>query len=164
MEQSTAIVLREDPAAAVERLRRIRAEFDRCWPWLDAAIVRFGRTHEKEHIWDLCVKREAYFFPNLRCAAVVRIVTYPTGLKELHVWLVGGNLKDVRDNLYPDIEAWGKKIGCHRMIAYGREGWLRALGGWCKHGTQRVKSLMGPQPTQVEISVLGYSELETGEI
>lgn len=139
---------------------RFRVEFDRCWPWLDGAIARFGRTHEKHHLLEeLTARRGVYFFSMPNCAAVCRVNAYPTGLREVHVWLVGGNLREIRDGLYPKIEAWGKRMGCHRMIAYGRKGWLRALYGWMSHGTTRVKSLMGPQPTEIELKFLGYTEL-----
>jgi hypothetical protein len=154
------------PAESPQALRRFtpeefRSEYDRCWPWLDAAIARFGRTHEKEDLWrELNRGPGLYFFSLDTCATVCRINIYPTGLKEVHVWLVGGNLRHIRDVLYPKIEAFGKGMGCHRMIAYGRKGWLRVLAGWFSHGETRVKSLMGPQPTAVELKYLGYTERE----
>lgn len=158
------------PVAAGSSLRRytpeeFRAEYDRCWPWLDSAIDRFGRTHEKEDLWrELGIGRGLFFFSLPTCATVCRIVTYPTGLKEIEVWLVGGvNRFHIRDLLYPKIEAFGKELGCHRMIAYGRKGWLRVLDGWFSHGETRVKSLMGKQPISIELKHLGYSEREDAE-
>ena len=138
-------------------------EFQRCWPWLDASIARFGRTHEKQHVWHEIANQTVFLFSEQRCVAAVRVTTWPTGLKDLQVWLVGGNMRDIREVLYPRIEAWGTKIGCHRMIAYGRRGWLRLLEGWFALGTTRVKSLMGKQPTEVEIRTLGYHQLEEQE-
>lgn len=148
------------PPEMLLQLRRFRLEYERCWPWLDGAIARFGRTHDREQLWqELSAKRNVFFFSMPHCAAIVRVTLWPTGLKDLHVWLVGGNLREIRDGLYPKMEAWGKQIGCHRIIGYGRRGWLRVLEGWMSHGTTRVKSLMGPQPTEVELKILGYSEL-----
>lgn len=146
--------------AADEWLENHRVEFDRCWPWLDAAIARFGRTHEKEHLWQELMTRRAYFFSEPRCAAVVRVSVWPTGLKELQVWLVGGNMGAIKQELYPRIEEWGRKIGCHRMIAYGRKGWLRVLDGWFNLGTTRVKSLLVKQSLVDEIKLLGHTQLE----
>lgn len=146
-----------------EYLKNHRAEFERLWPLLDAAIARFGRTHEKEHLWQELMNKTAFFFSEQRCAAVVRVTVWPTGLKDLHVWLVGGRMRDIKELLYPRIEAWGIKIGCHRMIAYGRKGWLRVLEGWWPLGTTRVKSLLGSQATAVQLKVLGYAQLEEQE-
>lgn len=71
-----------------------------------------------------------------------RIFQHPTGMRTLHIWLAGGSLKAVREDLYPVVEAWGQAMGCHRMTATGRRGWLRALDGWVEQGTLRVKPLV----------------------
>ena len=106
---------------------KTRNDFDRCWPWFDAALDGGGRTHDKEHVWEELVTGRAFFFPGRDGAAIVRITQYPTGLKSLDVWLANGRLSSIRQHLYPIIERWAKTQGCHRMIAH--DGGLKAADG-----------------------------------
>jgi hypothetical protein len=139
---------------------KIRAEFDRTWPWLDASIARYGRTHNKEHLWEEIASKRVCFFTTAKSAAICRLVQFPTGLKSLHIWLVGGNLNDIKTELYPRLEQWAKKAGCHRMQAVGRKGWIRALDGWMPQGQARVKSLMSNAGTAMQLKILGYTEID----
>lgn len=43
--------------------------------------------------------------------------------------------------LYAEIEAWAKSIGCERMRIVGRKGWLRVLVGYCVTGVRMEKEI-----------------------
>lgn len=44
----------------------------------------------------------------------------------LHVWLAGGDLRDIL-KLKPGVEAWGRAQGCSHVTLSGRKGWRRVL-------------------------------------
>lgn len=46
-----------------------------------------------------------------------------------HVWLAGGDLDELRDELRPQAEAWAKAEGATYATIEGRKGWVRALEG-----------------------------------
>jgi len=118
----------------------LRSEFDRCWPWLDVAIARYGRTYEKHHLWQRIVAKQAHFWPGPMCAIVTEFLIYPTGLNRLNFWLRGGDLKEVL-TLSDEIEEWAKQQGCHEAIGTGRDGWLAYEPDYEKTSTRRRKIL-----------------------
>jgi hypothetical protein len=122
-----------------------RSEFDRVWPWLDASLASFGRTHSKEQVWKLIAEGRAELWPNEHCAIVGKVVRRPIGLREYVVWLQGGELAELLP-MHPAIEHSARARNCDRMIAGGRDGWLRVLDGWEKMGSRRCKWLIEPPP------------------
>ena len=129
-------------------LRELRAEFDRCWPWLDAAIARYGRTHGKENLWQRIVDGLAHFWPGPMCAIVTECINYPTGLKRLNFWLRGGSMKEILP-LSDLIEEWAKRHGCHEAIGTGRDGWLIVEPDYEKTSTRRRK-ILTDDPATIE--------------
>lgn len=122
-----------------------RGEFERCWPWLDASLASYGRTHGKEHVWRRLAEGRAELWPNERCAVVTEIVRHPIGFASLNLWLQGGELAELLP-MHPAIEQYALERRCAALTARGREGWLRALEGWQKSCTSRVKWLVEPPP------------------
>lgn len=116
------------------------ASFNRCWPWLHAALLYFGPTREKEHVWAEIYARKSQFWPGKNCAILTRIDIFPAGLCCGNAWAAGGNLKEIKQ-LVPQIEAWLKAQGCKKIIIMGREGWERALDGYAKLGVRLVKDV-----------------------
>jgi hypothetical protein len=114
-----------------------RTELDRCWPWLEASMLD-GPTHTKEHIWKLVENGRAHLFPGPDHAALTELLYYPTGLKRMNMWLVGGKLESIKA-AYPEWEEWAKYKGCHDLVGTGRRGWLRELKGWEEIGIYRIK-------------------------
>ncbi len=133
----------------------LEAEFERCWPWLEAALAAFAYTHndvvwpthKKEHVLALITNNLAFFWPSKTCAIVTYFVKYPTGLKQHTTWLAGGELKEIK-RMTLHIEEWGRKQGCHMQFGYGREAWVRVLDGYKKHGTNRSKDLVLDHPSE----------------
>jgi len=103
------------------------SEWERCGPWLAAALDRAGNTHALEDVRAMVEAGEAHFWPGRRCALVTRINEYPR-LKALSWWLIGGDdLSEVLAFL-PLLERWARELGCRRMEGVGRRGWERVTG------------------------------------
>ena len=104
----------------------------RCRPWIEAAL-EYGRgSHTLDDVWRAVLAGEAHFWPGERCAVVTEFHDFPQ-LRALHYWLAGGDLDELLVRMRPDIEAWGRDLGCTRFTLAGRPGWRRALAA---HGYQ----------------------------
>lgn len=60
-------------------------------------------------------------------AALVTVLTFPTGAKEAHGVAAVGNLKTVIGELIPRWEALSREQGCVTASIESRDGWQRAL-------------------------------------
>ena len=117
-----------------------RYQFERCWPWLCAAVERYGHTHEKEHIWDAIERGAASLCPLPHAAILTSIESHPTGLKECYAWLAGGDLREIVA-VEPHLANLHKQAGCHRVALRARPGWQRALNGYRMYGSILIKDL-----------------------
>jgi hypothetical protein len=128
---------------------RFIEEFDRCWPWLWASLLeqafehngRKWPSHNRRHVFWRIARRQLFFWPFPNCAFCTEIKVSPTGLKTHVSWLAGGDLAEIVEKT-PMIEDWGRALGCHRQVGFGRRGWLRALEGYSECGVYRQKSLI----------------------
>jgi len=116
------------------------AEFDRCWPWLEASLNEFGATHDKAHIWEAIRRDDAVLWPGANAVILTNTIIYPIGIKCCSVWLQGGNLDELK-TMYPTIEKYARAQGCDWLIGWGRDGWVKAMPGWQSCGTRRRKIL-----------------------
>lgn len=98
-------------------------EWERCRAWLLAALEP-GCGGEDELVADLRAGR-AQLWAGEAAAMVTQCVTDAAG-SCLHVWLAGGDLKEIL-RLRPGIEAWARAQGCRRITIDGRKGWARVL-------------------------------------
>jgi len=117
-----------------------RDDFERCWPWLDASQASFGRTHTKEQIYERIRDGRALLWTGDDAVILTEFITHPIGLRSCNVWLQGGDLDELK-TMHPPVERWARGDGCDRMIAWGRDGWVRVLDGWHSCGTRRAKWL-----------------------
>ena len=118
---------------------RVSADFDRCWPWLEASLNEYGATHTKDQIWD-AIRHGAVLWPGDNAVILTTMITYPIGVRCCSVWLQGGELEELK-TMYPTIEKYARAQGCDWMIGWGRDGWLKAMPGWQSCGTRRRKIL-----------------------
>ena len=134
--------------ACEPELQDLAAEFERCWPWLEAAL-EFGAfkhngvtipSHRKEHVWERILSGRSLFWPGECCAIITEIHVSPTGLRSHHNWLAGGDLDEIVA-MMPDIEDYGRQQGCHQQTGSGRRGWLRAFEGYREIGIRKAKPL-----------------------
>jgi hypothetical protein len=118
-----------------------RKEFLRCWPWLDAAMKFYGPTHSKEQIWEEIATGRAQLWPMKNAVNLTTVMKHPSGLKDAHAWLAGGDLKEIQA-WEPLMCKWAKETeGCDRSIIVGRRGWLKALPGYRELVTTYAKEL-----------------------
>ena len=118
-----------------------RADFDRCWPYLEPAIGK-PASHTKQHVWDKIASGQADFWPMERSAIVTNFLRYPTGLVDGNGWLAGGDWDELRGWI-PIIEQHMKAHGADRVLIRGRPGFQRTFApyGYRLYGVQIVKEL-----------------------
>lgn len=117
----------------------LREQFNRCRPWLQAALDRDIGTHDIDDVWQAIERGEAQFWPLAKSAIVTVVEDYPKG-KALRWWLAGGELAE----LVPHesiISAWAIGQGCKMAFVGGRRGWVRALPGYHEAYSVAVKGL-----------------------
>jgi hypothetical protein len=102
------------------------AEWARCAPWLDAALVHAGRTHSLADVRAAIDRGEARFWPGVASALVAALENDP-GERRLLIWLAGGERGELENHILPLAEGWGRENGCRRALVIGRAGWERTL-------------------------------------
>lgn len=133
--------LRTYPEVTVEQASDLRVSFDRVWPWLKKAVARYGPTHGKRHVWERIESGDAQLWTLEKGAVVTTIEVFPSGLRECHLWLGGGEMGDVR-SLVGIVEAWARdEKRCDRMVIVGRKGWGRVLEGYGSRTVTFVKEM-----------------------
>lgn len=107
------------------QLTLLRAEFDRCWPWLSEALRHGGDLHTRDSLEALLVSGRAHLWPLQRSAGVTFGFDYPNG-RVLQIWLAGGELEELLA-YEPVVAEWAKGNGFTHLEMTGRSGWKRAL-------------------------------------
>lgn len=103
------------------------AEWERCSPWIQAALDHAGGTHTLADVEALVRSRECRFWAGREAAVVTEIIDYPR-FRAIHVWLAGGDLDELLNEMRQKIETWGRdERGCRRMTLTGRAGWERTM-------------------------------------
>lgn len=100
-------------------------EFERLRHHVAAALEYSGGTHKVEDIAEGIRREQFQLWPGKNSVVVTEIIVYPQ-LKDLHYFLAGGDLDELR-MMRPIIESWGKEIGCSRVSLAGRKGWERTF-------------------------------------
>lgn len=101
--------------------------WERCSPWIEAALERASGTHDLEDVRACVGRGEATLWAGRNAAVVTERVDYPK-FSTFHFWLGGGDLTEIRDVLIPRAEAHYAAQGCRYATITGRRGWARALG------------------------------------
>lgn len=101
------------------------AELAKCRKYIEDALEYSGGTHTFNDIAAGVLSGKFQLWPNHNSAVVTEVVVYPQ-LKDLHYFLAGGNLDELKA-MRPVIDGWGKSIGCTRVTLAGRKGWERTF-------------------------------------
>lgn len=101
-------------------------DWPRCRQYIEAALVYANGTHAIEDIEAGITSGRFQFWPGKNCAAVTEIIEYPR-LKALNFFLLGGDLKELLNDMEPDICRWAKAVGCARVLGVGRKGFAKVL-------------------------------------
>lgn len=107
--------------------------------WQDhiSAALEYQSTHTIEDVEQMVANREAQLWLGENSAAVTEIIQFPRA-KALHLWLCGGDLKEITEMMLPKAEAFAKAEGCTKLTTGGRKGWDRVMS---KHGFSPVASI-----------------------
>lgn len=117
----------------------LRTEFERCAPYIQAALDRDIGTHELSDVWDCIATGKAQFWPYPNSAIVTVWQPYPRKTV-LRFWLCGGELKECVAAAVV-IEDWAREAGADMVTVSGRGGWLRALPEYKKIAVYIAKAL-----------------------
>lgn len=108
-------------------MTNVRAEFERCTPWIEEALKYGGGTHLAEDIWDEIVSGKLQFWPAERGCFVTEVEIYPRK-RVLHIALAGGEMDQLM-SMVDSLEEFAKAVDCQSITIYGRKGWSRVLRG-----------------------------------
>lgn len=102
-------------------------EWNRCSPWIDAALRRTG-FYEIADIERELEAGNMTFWPGKKAAAITEFVTYPNG-KALNVFAGGGenneSLDEFMEVFEPTLTNWAEINNCRWIMGYGRPGWVK---------------------------------------
>lgn len=122
-----------------EELGWITTEFNRCRPFIQAALDRDLGTHDIEDVRVLVESGVAQIWPTKNAAMISVVETYPKA-KVLRGWLSGGDLTEIQQS-EPVIRKWAEGQGCDLVLIGGRKGWLRAFDGYREACTVMFRKL-----------------------
>lgn len=103
----------------------IRANFDRCRPWIEAALEYANGTHSIDDIWHGVVAGQYQFWPAEKGCFITEVIDFPQK-RVFHVFLAGGELRQLRQ-MVDSLESFANALGCQSIMISGRTGWIRVL-------------------------------------
>jgi hypothetical protein len=109
----------------------VKQEWQRCRPWIEAALDYCHGTHTIEDVEAGLVAGQYTFWPGLRSAIITEVWQYPRQ-RFLHIPYAGGELDELRTMVKRLLYPYAFLMGCSRITLTGRRGWERALktDGW----------------------------------
>ena len=110
-------------------------EFERCKPYIEAALEYTGGTHDIIDIYAGLYKGTMQLWPAEKSCLVTEIINYPKK-KVLNIFLGGGDLTEIL-SMHEDVIRWAKDQGCTALNMTGRFGWKKPLA---KHGWKPMHS------------------------
>lgn len=93
---------------------------------LEEALPYTMGTHTQADIESGLDKGLMQLWPTEESFCLTELVTAPSGLKLVNLFLAGGQMEPLRQ-LYPIIEGWAKSQGATRVVCLGRKGWERSF-------------------------------------
>ena len=110
-------------------------EFERCKPYIEAALEYTGGTHDIIDIYEGLYKGTMQLWPAEKSCLVTEIINYPK-MKVLNIFLGGGDLTEIL-SMQEDVIRWAKDQNCTALNMTGRFGWKKPLA---KHGWKPMHS------------------------
>lgn len=101
-------------------------EWIRCKPWIAAALESCFGVYTMDSVEKGIAAGRLQFWAGKQCAVVTEIIQYPDR-KTLNYFLVGGDLKELVDDMEPRVTHWAKHMGCTLVTGIGRRGFERAF-------------------------------------
>lgn len=103
----------------------LQHQFDRCRPWIEAALEYSSGTHTGDDVLGAIKAGRMQFWPAPRAAVVTEILDFPRK-RLLHVFLAGGEMASVIEML-PSVEEFARANRCDGLTIAGRPGWQRIM-------------------------------------
>ena len=100
-------------------------EFRRCEKWIEDALEYSHGTHNIQDIFEDVLNGRVEFWPGKECALITQVCHYPRK-KMIHVFLAGGNIKEI-EKIEKHIIEWATNQGCTALSLTGRPGWTRSF-------------------------------------
>lgn len=118
-----------------------RGEWERCKPWIEAALPYTGGTHAIADIEAEMRRGHLALLAGQNSAMLCEVRNYPR-MRALHIFLAGGDLMELK-SFDPMIDSAARSLGCSRISIAGRHGWERALSdlGYRKRWTVLSKEM-----------------------
>ena len=91
-----------------------------------ARAIEHQDTHTLGDVAKAIIEGHAQHWRGRKSEIVTEIRSYPLA-KICRIWLAGGDMDELVNQMLPDVEAWAKANGCSRMEVVGRKGWKRVL-------------------------------------
>jgi hypothetical protein len=115
-----------------------RAEIER----MIGEALEYDPSYGVEDVLAEVTERRAELWLGEESIAVTNIIDKPK-VRQFHIWIAAGNLVELMDEVYPQIEARAREFGCTVITISGRRGWIRALKkeGFGEVATVGVKEL-----------------------
>lgn len=111
----------------------LTSSFNEAWkqarPHLLEALALTDGLYDETYALSQVFRGKAQLWLGEKSAAITEICVYPTGVRTLFWFLVGGDLDEVVNDMEPHVNAWAaSNYGVRRAEFSGRRGWLRAAG------------------------------------
>ncbi len=94
--------------------------------YIQDALDHCGNTHTVEDVLQMVEDGKVSLHVGDRCAVVTQEMEFPAG-RQLHYWLAGGDLDELRE-IEKRVSDDAKQSGCTSASIIGRRGWAKALG------------------------------------
>jgi len=118
---------------------QLLANWNKALPHIRAALKYCGDTHTPAHVWAMIRTGAASLYTSENSAVVTQVLDMPNG-KQLHYWLAGGDLKELKQ-LEKTITANAKAQGIKKVSLIGRAGWVKELPGFNDAGRVLIKEI-----------------------
>lgn len=102
------------------------SEWQRVKPWIETALEYADGTHTIEDIADGIRSDRFQLWCGDNAAIVTEILEFPR-LKAVNFFLIAGDLKELVEEMEPEVVKWAKSFGCQRVIGVGRKGFERVF-------------------------------------
>ena len=102
-----------------------------------------ARFYPIDYLDHLVASGNGLFFCNAKSAIIVEIKTFPSGAMAVHGLVAAGKIRAIRDELIPQAEEFGRRLGCAFGIIESSPGWARVMkkSGYEVFQTAIVKEL-----------------------
>ena len=85
------------------------------------------RLYPVEYLDALVASGEVVFWATETSALIFEIKEFPSGARAVTPVVAAGDVRELADVFLPQMNAWGREMGCTLSLIESREGWARLL-------------------------------------